>query len=167
VGQILSGMDLCFDPANKGNPDGLGEYVMGFGLISRQAESDPWTKVNGFSENVTKNTDFLLTFYDLSGQVSQIQAVISWRPSTPGSDDSPFSDSDFKEMDRGKTLSSAGSAASCGCGTNGGTTNGNQFTFGHYTFKNSGSFEVTIEATMTYGATTLTFKCDPKIIVGS
>lgn len=166
MGQLLSGMDLCFDPAHKGNPDGMGEYPMGFGLISRASENDPWTKVSGFSENVTKNTDFILTFYDLTGQVSQIEAVISWRPSTgspvPASSESPFSDSDFKEMQEGKTLNSSGSMASSGC-----AATGNEFSFGRYTFKNTGAFEVTIEVGLSYGGASMTFKCDPKIIVGS
>jgi hypothetical protein len=56
---------------------------------------------------------------------------------------------------------------SCGCGPAGSPVNGNQFAFGHYTFKNSGKFEVTIAMRIVYNGLPMLFKCDPKIIVGS
>ena len=98
-------------------------------------------------------------------------AVIAWRPdddeSTPSPNDSPFSTADFDEMIRGKTMSSVGNGASCGCGVGGGTQNGNAFDFGTYTLVNIGSYEVTIEMRINVGGKLLEFKCDPKIIVGT
>ncbi len=172
MGNLLSGMDLCFNPTALGVQDPEGHYSLGFGLIERSSESAGWTKVNGFSENVDKNTDFVISFYDLSGQVSQINfATIAWRPdssdSSPPSTDSPFSNSDFDEMIRGKVLSTDGNGASCGCGMNGVNANGNAFPFGTYTFKNTGAYEVTIEMRITFNGSTIEFKCDPKIIVGT
>jgi hypothetical protein len=172
MGALLSGIDLCCDPRNPGTPDAEGHYPLGFGLIQRSIESADWAKVNGFSESVAKNTDFVITFYDLSGQLGQIDfATIAWRPdsddTSPSPDDSPFNSSDFDTMLKGKALTNGGNAASCGCGVGGGTANGNAFAFGTYTFKNSGEFEVTIEMRVTYNGQTLEYKCDPKIIVGT
>jgi hypothetical protein len=169
MGSLLSGMDLCFNPAAPGTPDAEGHYPLNFGLIQRVGDNDPWTKVNGFSENVGKNTDFVITLYDLSGTLSQVDFVtIAWRPdssdSSPPATDSPFTPSDFDTMIRGKVLQRAGNWGSVGCGQG---ISGNVFTFGTYTFKNSGPYEVTIEARVTYQGRTLEFKCDPKIIVGT
>jgi hypothetical protein len=171
MGDLLSGMDLCFNPNNLGTSDGEGHYPLGYGLIQRANTSSTWSKVNGFSESVTKNTDFVINLFDLSGTVSQIDFVnISWRPSadSPGkaNADSPFSQSDFDDMQEGKALTSVGAVASCGCGVGGSTPTGNAFEYGTYTFKNEGPFEVTIEMRITVNGQSLEFKCDPKIIVG-
>ena len=171
MGDLLSGMDLCFNPNNLGTSDGEGHYTLGYGLIQRANTSSTWSKVNGFSESVTKNTDFVINLFDLSGTVTRIDFVnISWRPSadSPGKSnvDSPFNQSDFDDMQDGKTLSTVGSVASCGCGVGGSTPAGNAFEYGTYTFKNTGPFEVTIEMRITVNGQSLEFKCDPKIIVG-
>ncbi len=172
MGDVLSGMDLCFDPGNLGPQDPEGHYTLGFGLIQRPNTSSTWTKVNGFSESVGKNTDFVINLFDLSGTVSQIDFVtIAWRPdssdTSPSPNDSPFNSSDFDEMLKGKVLSTVGAVQSCGCGVGGSTPTGNAFAFGTYTFKNSGPFEVTIEMRITVNGQTLELKCDPKIIVGA
>lgn len=172
MGDILSGIDLCFDPRNPGTPNAEGEYPLGFGLI--EMVNGSWVKVTGYSENVTKNTDFVITLYDLSQTLASIAFVtVAWRPdsddASTSATDSPFTNSDFDEMERGKVLSASQppGVASCGCGSGGSTVNGNQFAFGHYTIKNSGEFEVTIAMRVIYNGQTMTFKCDPKIIVGS
>lgn len=171
MGNVLSGMDLCFNPNSLGSSDGEGHYTLGYGLIQRANTTSSWSKVNGFSESVTKNTDFVINLFDLSGTVTQIDFVnIAWRPSSdmPGksSVESPFSQSDFDEMIEGKVLSTVGNVQSCGCGVGGNTIPGNAFEFGTYTFRNAGPFEVTIEMRITVNGQSLEFKCDPKIIVG-
>lgn len=172
MGDILSGIDLCFNPSNLGTPDDEGNYPLGFGLIERTTGNGTWLRVNGYSENVGKNTDFVITLYDLSGTVAQVDFVtVAWRPdaSNPStaSNDSPFNSNDFDEMIRGKVLANSGSSATCGCGVGGNTPNGNTFVFGTYTLKNSGAYEVTVEARITVNGQSTTLKCDPKIIVGS
>jgi hypothetical protein len=172
MGSILSGIDFCFDPTNPGTPDAEGHYPLGFGLIERSSESAGWTKVNGFSENVTKNTDFVISFYDMSGTQQQVDmAVIAWRPdsddTTSSPSDSPFSSSDFDAMIEGKALSSSGNGQTCGCGVGGSLPYANAFPFGTYTLKNTGEYEVTVELRITYNGQTMEFKCDPKIIVGT
>lgn len=172
MGNLLAGIDLCFDPRNPGAPDAEGHYPLGFGLIQRSSESQPWSRVNGFSESVAKNTDFVITFYDLSQSLNGLAfATIAWRPdsddATTSPDDSPFNSSDFDAMLRGKPMTGPTNMASCGCGSGGNNVNGNAFQYGRYTFKNSGEFEVTIELRVVYNGQTLEFKCDPKIIVGS
>lgn len=173
MGAQLSGIDLCFNPASPGPIDAEGHYALGFGLIQRASESAPWSKVNGFSESVAKNTDFVITMFDLSQSISQIAfATIAWRPDSsdtaPSRDDSPFNSSDFDEMLRGKVLGgSVPNEGSCGCGNGTTPASGNAFAFGQYTFKNSGAFELTVELRVVYNGQTLEFKCDPKIIVGS
>jgi len=169
---ILAGIDFCFNPNSPGTPDAEGHYPLGFGLIERSSMTSSWTKVNGYSENVTKGTDYVITFYDLSGTVSAVDmAVIAWRPDsddvTSSPEDSPFSSTDFDEMIRGKAMFSAGNGASCGCGIGGGTQNGNAFNFGTYNLKNTGAYEVTIEMRITVNNTVQEYKCDPKIIVGT
>jgi len=172
MGDILYGIDLCFNPNSLGVGDGEGHYDLGYGLIQRSTTTAPWTKVNGFSESVMKNSDFVITVYDLSGTLSQIDFVnVAWRPSADSvgraNAESPFSGSDFDEMIEGKTLTTAGNGASCGCGVGGVNANGNAFVFGTYTLKNSGPYEVTVEMRVTVNGQALEFKCDPKIIVGS
>ena len=169
----LAGIDFCFDPRNPGTPDAEGHYPLGFGLIERSSETAGWTKVAGFTENVTKNTDFTFNFYDLSGQLQQIDfATIAWRPDSgdtnPSPDDSPFSPPDFDTLVRGKSMTTDGNGQSCGCGAGGGVNaSGNAFVYGSYTLKNSGAFEVTIEMRITWNGQVQEYKCDPKIIVGT
>lgn len=171
MGDLLSGLDLCFDPNNLGTNDGEGHYPLGYGLI--QIVNNQWVKVNGYSENVVKGTDFFINIYDRSGTVSTIDFVnISWRPSadntSKASADSPFNSADFDDMQQGKSLQSSGLGTSTGCGPGGSSTaSGNRFLFGQYTFKNEGPFEVTIEMRISVNGLSLQFKCDPKIIVGS
>lgn len=172
MGALLSGIDLCLDPVNPGTPDAEGHYPLGFGLIERSSESASWSKVNGFSENVSKNTDFVITIYDLSNNLSQIGfATIAWRPdssdTSPSPNDSPFNANDFDRMLKGQALSNPVNEASCGCGNGGNNVNGTGFQYGQYTFKNPGAFEVTVEVRVVYAGRTLEFKCDPKIIVGT
>ena len=169
---VLAGIDFCFNPNSPGTPDAEGHYPLGFGLIERASTTSSWTKVNGYSENVTKGTDFAISFYDLSGTVTQIDmAVIAWRPdddeTTSSPDDSPFSSSDFDEMIRGKSVATNGNGQSCGCGVGGVMPSGNAFAFGTYNLKNTGAYEVTIEMRITVNGTLMEFKCDPKIIVGT
>ncbi len=171
MGNLLSGMDLCFNPNSLGAQDPEGHYTLGFGLIQRADTSSTWSKVNGFSESVTKNTDFVINLFDLSGTVTQIDFVtISWRPDSSDTsrspNDSPFNQSDFDEMLEGKVLTTVGNTQSCGCGIGGNSVAGNAFEFGTYTFRNTGPFEVTIELRITVNGQTYEFKCDPKIIVG-
>ena len=64
-------------------------------------------------------------------------------------------------------LQSSGNGQSCGCGSGGNAIGGNAFSFGAYTFKNSGAYEVTIEARVTDNGQSLDFKCDAKIMVGT
>jgi len=54
MGDVLSGMDLCFNPSNLGPQDPEGHYTLGFGPIQRPNTASTWTKVNGFSESVGK-----------------------------------------------------------------------------------------------------------------
>jgi hypothetical protein len=169
MGALLSGLDLCLNPTNPGVQDPEGHYPLGFSLIERATASSTWSVVNGFSMNVTKNTDFVVTLYDLSGVLGQIDFVtIAWRPdesnTSPSPDDSPFSSSDFDDMLQGKVLASPTAASFCGCGAPAGAR---AFRYGQYSFKNSGPFDVTIEARVTWNGTVYEFKCDPKIIVGS
>ena len=168
----VAGIDFCFNPTSPGTPDDEGHYPLGYGLIERTSTSSSWTKVNGYSENVREGTDFVITFFDLSGTVTAIDmAVIAWRPdsddTTSSPNDSPFSSTDFDEMIRGKAMSTVGNGASCGCGVGGGTQNGNAFNFGTYNLKNIGSYEVTIELRITVSGKQQEYKCDPKIIVGT
>ena len=167
MGDLLSGMDLCFNPNNLGPQDDEGHYLLSYGLIQRSSTSMTWTKVVGFQEQVAKNTDFLITLYDLSNTVTSIDFVnIAWRPSadTPSRSqvDSPFNPSDFDDMLDGKQLTTSGQGMSTGC-----AATANAFTYGQYTLKNSGPFEVTIEVRITVNGQSLQFKCDPKIIVGA
>ena len=171
MGDLLSGLDLCFDPTNLGPQDPEGHYTLGFGLIQRATTSVGWSKVNGFDENVTKNTDFVINLWDLSRTVQQIAFVtIAWRPdsadTSPSPNDSPFNQNDFDTMLQGKVLAASAQGQSCGCGSGGANATATPFLFGTYTFKNSGPFEVTIEMRITVNGQSLEFKCDPKIIVG-
>jgi len=173
---FIYGIDFCFDPANPGTKDSEGHYTLGYGFIKRASESDPWTKVSGWDEPVQKNNAFGFQFWDLSESITQIDFVtISFRPApgpiVPAANSSPFSDSDEKFLLDGMSLASnAQQGQSCGCGDGGtGTKAGYYFLVpsprNPFVIKNSGSFEMTIEMTVTYNGTVMDFKCDPEMQV--
>lgn len=169
MGDLLWGLDLCLDPTNLGAQDPEGHYTLGFGLKQRATASSTWSAVNGFGMDVTKNTDFIVTVYDLSGRLGQIDfTTIAWRPDESATStaptDSPFNGNDFDDMIRGKVLTGGVAPSFCACGS---LANAKGYTYGQYTFKNAGPFDVTIESRITYNGTVYEFKCDPKIIVGS
>ena len=168
---FIYGIDFCFNATTPGSQDPEGHYTLGYGFISRQNANGAWSKVEGYSEPVTKNNAFGFQFFDLSGTINKIDFLtISFRPapdsSAPAPHTSPFSDSDEKGLLEGKSLSSSGPMASCGCGSGGSTPSGNYFSAGQYVIKNTGDYEMTIEMTVTRSdGTVLDFKCDPEMQV--